>query len=77
MKISADPVSGSIKNPAPERVTIGELLGLLIKDYSDEKKRTLYDLKGRVEKHLRPRFGHMKTMDLTTKGQESAGECLS
>lgn len=58
-------VSGAITTSAPERVTIGELLDLLVQSYSS--KRTLYDLELRVERHLRPMFGNMKAIDLTSR----------
>jgi integrase len=65
LKVVGKRAAGQIKGSAPERVRIGELLDLLIDSYSE--KRTLYDLKCRVERHLRPYFGDMKAVDLTTK----------
>jgi integrase len=65
LKVAGKKAAGQISGSAPERVRIGDLLDLLISDYAE--KRTLYDLKSRVERHLRPMFGNMKAVDLTTK----------
>jgi integrase len=65
LKVAGKRVAGQISGSAPERVRINDLLDLLITDYAE--KRTLYGFKSRVERHLRPMFGDMKAVDLTTK----------
>ena len=41
-----------------ERVVVNQLLDLVIEDYEADKLRSLYDTKLRIDKHLRPYFGH-------------------
>ena len=41
-----------------DRVVVNQLLDLVIEDYETNKFRSLADTKQRIEKHLRPFFGH-------------------
>jgi integrase len=50
-----------------EKVTVGQLLDLVIQDYQFSKRASLYDTEKRVEKNLRPFFGHRKAVDVTTR----------
>jgi integrase len=66
MKLAGRSAIGEIVDSAPERVTIGQLLDLLIQDYEIHEKKTLEDARLSVEKHLRPYFGDTRAADLTT-----------
>lgn len=55
---------------SPERVTFDALFDLLEQDYRKRKLSTLADMKGRVEKHLRPWFGGLKVLDLRKRDVE-------
>jgi integrase len=68
MKMAGARASGQIVSSSPERVRIGQLLDMLLISYAD--KRTLYDLKCRVEKHIRPEFGGVKMIDLRKQDLE-------
>ena len=48
------------------QVTIDALLNLLLKDYRDQDRSSLYTVQLRVEKHVRPAFGKLKASKLTT-----------
>ncbi len=47
-------------------MTINALLNLLLKDYRDQDRASLYTTELRVEKHVRPAFGKLKASKLTT-----------
>lgn len=64
MKTAGQVADGKIVTREPEKVRIGQLLNNLIESYAE--KSTLYDLKKRVEKHLRPRFGILRAVELGT-----------
>ncbi len=64
MKMGGARASGEIRDSAPERVKIGQLLDMLLESYED--KQTLSDLRYRVDLRLRPRWGDVKAKDLTT-----------
>jgi integrase len=59
-------VTGRFAGLAPERVTIAELLELVIADYADNDRRSIDDLKLRIEKQVRAYFGDLRAVDLTT-----------
>ena len=48
------------------QVTINALLNLLLKDYRDQDRASLYTTELRVEKHVRPAFGKLRASKLTT-----------
>src|SRR5450631_2877588 len=48
------------------QATINALLNLLLKDYRDQDRASLYTTELRVEKHVRPAFGKLKASKLTT-----------
>lgn len=50
----------------PDRVHVSQLLDLLIDDYKYEERASAKDVELRVEKHLRPYFGHVVAKDLGT-----------
>ncbi|MES2222090.1 MAG: tyrosine-type recombinase/integrase [Acidobacteriota bacterium] len=62
MKAAGARAKREIQDSAPELVRIGQLLDLLIESYAG--KTTAYDLKIRVEKHIRPAFGDLRVVDL-------------
>jgi|GEM_PF-4448982 len=49
-----------------ECVLVDQLLDLVLEDYRFNKRSSTYDLEHRLEKHLRPFFGHKKAVDVTT-----------
>jgi len=59
-------VTGRFAVLASERVTIAELLELVIADYADNDRRSIDDLKLRIEKQVRAYFGDLRSVDLTT-----------
>jgi integrase len=52
--------SGEYRGPTQNRVRVSALLHLVVEDYSVSKKRSLEDLKYRIEKNLRPAFGQVR-----------------
>ncbi len=50
----------------PDRVRCSQLLDLLIEDYKYEERASAGDVEKRVEKHLRPHFGHLVAKDVGT-----------
>ncbi|HEY3940217.1 MAG TPA: tyrosine-type recombinase/integrase [Bryobacteraceae bacterium] len=48
------------------RVTIHALLNLLLKDYREQNRGSLYTTELRIEKHVRPAFGAIKANKLTS-----------
>lgn len=50
----------------PLEVTVNLLLNLLLKDYREQDRASLYTVELRIEKHLRPAFGKIKASKLTT-----------
>lgn len=68
MKAAGDRASWKIMDSAPEKIRIGYLLDLLLEHY--EQKATLYDLKCRVEKHIRPKWDSVRAVELRTADLE-------
>ena len=62
----AEVVTGKFAGLVPGRVTIGNLLELLIDDYRENERRSLDTTKLRIEAHVRPFFGAMRAADLST-----------
>lgn len=52
----------------PERVTVGQLLDDLLAEYEVNQRRSGKALGIRIEKHLRPVFGHIAAQQLKTAG---------
>lgn len=52
--------------PKTDRETFGALLDLVILNYKRKDRRSIYDLKNRIEKHLRPHFGDMVSGKVTS-----------
>lgn len=50
----------------PDRVKVSQLLDLLVDDYKYEDRSSAEDVELRVEKHLRPHFGHLAAKDVGT-----------
>jgi hypothetical protein len=50
-----------------DRVTVDQLLDLVIKDYQLHKRDTTYDTKMRIDNHLRPYFGGKRAVNVGTK----------
>ena len=42
------------------RLTINALLNLLLKEYREQKRASLYTTELRIEKHVRPAFGKLR-----------------
>jgi len=49
-----------------DRVLVDQLLDLIVEDYEFNKRASTYDMKLRVNRHLRPYFGHKRAQDVTT-----------
>lgn len=49
------------------KVTVNQLLDLVIEDYRDSKRNSTDDTKKRIDKHLRPFFGRQRACDIGTK----------
>ncbi len=60
-------IATRIENTQPERVKIGELLDLVEADYKRKQRKSTGDLKSKIKVHLRPEFGGMKAIKLTTQ----------
>lgn len=58
---------GRFFGSAVERITVGTLLDGLLLDYSVHGRHSLYDVRIRVEKHLRPALGNARAHTLTTE----------
>ena len=50
-----------------DRVTVDQLLDLVIEDYQLNKRDTTYDTEKRIDKHLRPFFGDKRAIEIGTK----------
>jgi hypothetical protein len=50
-----------------DRVTVNQLLDLVVDDYRDNKRATTDDTEKRIEKHLKPFFGQKRARDIGTK----------
>jgi integrase len=50
----------------PERVRMGQLFDLLLEFYRKHERRSTYDVERKIEKHLRPYFGKMKAVAVTS-----------
>jgi integrase len=50
-----------------DRVTVNQLLDLVVEDYRDNKRNTTYDTQKRIDKHLRPFFGQKRASQIGTK----------
>ena len=51
----------------PDKVTVNQLLDLVIEDYRDNKRGSTDDTEKRVDKHLRPFFGQKRASSIGTK----------
>src|SRR5437899_2913511 len=59
-------VTGKFGGLAAERVTIAELLALVLQDYINNDRRSLDDLKTRMRTQVEPYFGRVRAADLST-----------
>jgi hypothetical protein len=59
-------VTGNFYGPKSERVRIDELAGDLLRDYRINGKRSLDDLETRWKLHLKPYFGDLKAIDVSS-----------
>ena len=59
-------VTGNFYGPKSERVRIDELAGDLLRDYRINGKRSLVDLETRWKLHLKPYFGDLKAIDVSS-----------
>jgi hypothetical protein len=50
-----------------DRVTVDQLLDLVVEDYQLNKRDTTYDTTMRIDKHLRPYFGSKRAGEIGTK----------
>jgi integrase len=58
--------TGKFRGIAPERTTLEELFDLVVADYREKGKRSVYDLECRLNRHLRPKLGSMRAADFGT-----------
>ena len=49
---------------APRKVTVAELYEDMKQDYTDQGRKSIDDLVGRWEKHLKPFFGHLRASNV-------------
>lgn len=47
------------------RISLNQLLDLVIEDYRSKDRHTTYDVEHRVDKHLRPFFGTKAPFEIT------------
>jgi len=59
-------VTGNFSGPKTERVRIDELADDLLRDYRINGKRSLADLEARWKLHLKPFFGDLKAIDVSS-----------
>jgi hypothetical protein len=50
-----------------DRVSVNQLLDLVVHDYRDENRQNTYDTSKRIDAHLRPFFGNKRAVDVGTK----------
>jgi hypothetical protein len=51
----------------PDKVTVNQLLDLVVEDYRESKRSTTDDTQKRIDKHLRPLFRQKRATDVGTK----------
>jgi hypothetical protein len=57
----------------PDKVTVNQLLDLVVEDYRDNKRNTTYDTQKRIDKHLRPFFGQKRYLILAQSCSKNIG----
>lgn len=50
----------------PDKVRVSQLLDLVVEDHRMAKRSSTYDVDRRIDKHLRPYFGHRLAREITT-----------
>jgi hypothetical protein len=66
-KIAASASRSYTYTEDPDKVTVNQLLDLVTDDYRDNRRTTTDDTEKRIDKHLRPFFGHKKAREIGTK----------
>lgn len=58
---------GAVANdrPIPKNTRFSALFDAVIQDYRENRRRSISEAEGRIEKHLRPFFGNMKASEVT------------
>ena len=62
----ADIAAGIAVNPRAGAVRFGELLDDVITDYKVNRLKSLSTMEHRIQKHVRPYFGHLRASTITT-----------
>ncbi len=50
-----------------DRVTIGDLMALVLEDYREQERRSIGELRGRIEGHLTKPFGKLRAINWTSE----------
>jgi integrase len=58
--------AGQWVEPKAEKVRVEELIEALVRDYDINERKALYSIKKKWEKHLKPFFGAMRAVEVTT-----------
>ncbi len=58
--------TGHFRGVRQDRITFEELAADLLADYRLKRRRSLRDAEARLRLHLRPFFGHLRALDVTT-----------
>lgn len=58
--------TGRFRGVRQDRITFEELAADLLADYRLKRRRSLRDAEARLRLHLRPFFGHLRALDVTT-----------
>ncbi|HEY4930058.1 MAG TPA: site-specific integrase [Terriglobales bacterium] len=58
--------TGTYAGPKMERIQVEELAELLLRDYRINQRKSLDDVKERWELHLKPFFGELRAMDVSS-----------
>lgn len=63
----AEIVQGLFRGLRPERTTIAHLLELVVEDYQEAERKSLPQLHSRIERHLKPKLGKIKSAQFTQR----------
>ena len=59
--------SGNFNGPKMEKIRVEELAGAFLRDYRSNKRRSIDDVTARWELHLKPFFGDLRAVQVTTE----------
>ena len=66
-KMAAASKKAYVYSEDPDKVTVNQLLDMVVEDYRDARRNTTDDTEKRIDKHLRPFFGARLAHDVGTK----------